>query len=116
MASPSSRDIDVQRILELYRLMPGTTGHTRRSDRLLAGSLHDRGIPIRIVSAALLLAAARRIFRSGQPLSPVATLHYITPIIDELLAQPADPHYIHYLCRKLAPVAPHFAAAAHQLS
>ena len=116
MASRSARDIDVQRILGLYRLMPGTTGHTRRSDRLLASSLYDRGIPLRIVSAALLLAAARRIFRSGDPLSPVATLHYIGPIIEELLAQPPDPDYIDYLCRKLAPVAPDFAAAAHQLS
>jgi hypothetical protein len=96
--------------------MPGTTGHIRRSDRQLAGSLHDRGIPIDIVSAALLLAAARRIFRSGKPLSPIATLHYISPVIDELLAQSCDPDYIDYLCRKLAQVAPHFATAAHQLS
>ena len=95
--------------------MPGTLGHTRRSDRQLASSLHDRGISIDIVSAALLLAAARRIFRSGDPLSPIATLHYITPVIEELLAQPAHPDYIDYLCRKLAPLAPNFATLAHQL-
>ena len=116
MPARSSRDIAVQRILGLYRRMPGTTGHTRRSDRTLAGSLYDRGIPLRIVSTALLLAAARRIFRSGDPLSPIATLHYIRPIIDELLAHPPDPDYIDHLCSKLAPVAPDFAAAAHQLS
>lgn len=110
------RNLYVRRVLELYRLMPGTTGHIRRSDRQLACSLHDRGIPIDIVSAALLMAAARRIFRSGEPLSPIATLHYIKPVIDELLAQPSDPHYIDYLYRKLAPVASDFVAAAHQLS
>lgn len=110
------RNLYIQHLLELYRLMPGTTGYVRRSDRHLAGSLHDRGIPIDIVSAALLLAAARRIFRSGQPLSPIATLHYIGPVIDELLAQSSDPDYVDYLCRKLATVAPDFATAAHQLS
>lgn len=110
------RNLYIRRVLELYLLMPGTTGHIRRSDRQLAGSLHDRGIPIDIVSAALLLAAARRIFRSGEPLSPIATLHYIRPVIDELLAHPSDPDYIDHLYRKLAPVAPDFAAAAHQLS
>ena len=110
------RVLYVQRLLALYRLMPGTTGRIRRADRQLANSLHDRGISIDIVAAALLLAAARRIFRSGEPLSPIATLHYITPVIDELLAQSPDPDYIHYLCRKLAPLAPHFATAAHQLS
>jgi hypothetical protein len=110
------RSLYVQRVLELYRLMPGTTGHIRRSDRQLASSLHDRGIPFDIVSAALLLAAARRFFRPGEPLSPIATLHYIRPLIDELLAQPSEPDYIDYLCRKLTPVAPDFVNAAHQLS
>lgn len=110
------RNLYIQRVLELYRLMPGTTGAIRRSDRQLASSLHDRGISIDIVAAALLLAAARRIFRSGKPLSPIATLHYIRPVIDELLAQSSDPDYIDYLCYKLASVAPDFATAAHQLS
>ena len=95
--------------------MPGTAGHIRRSDRRLAGSLHDRGIPIELVAAALLLAAARRIFRSGEPLPPISSLHYIGPVIDELSAQPFDPDYINHLCFKLAPLAPLFAAAAHQL-
>jgi hypothetical protein len=109
------RNLYVRRVLELYRLMPGTAGHIRRSDRQLASSLHEGGIPIDIVSTALLLAAARRIFRSGEPLPPIATLHYIRPVIEELLAQPADDDYINYLRRKLAPLAPDFATLAHQL-
>lgn len=115
MAADPSRNLYVQRILGMYRLMPGTTGHIRRTDRHLAGSLHDRGIPLGAVSAALILTAARRIFRDGEPLSPIATLHYIGPVIEELLAQPAHPHYIDYLRHKLAPIAPDFTSAAHQL-
>lgn len=115
MAADRSRHLYVQRILGMYRLMPGTSGHIRRTDRHLAGSLHDRGIPLRTVSTALLLTTARRIFRAGEPLSPIATLHYITPVIEELLAQPAHPTYIHYLCDKLTPIAPDFVTAAHQL-
>ena len=118
MPAHLSRNLYVQRVLELYRLMPGTTAHIRRSDRQLASNLHDRGISIDIVSAALLLAAARRTFRSGNPLPLISSLHYIRPLIDELVAQPTSPDYVTYLCRKLAPLAPNFAAAvtAHQLS
>lgn len=113
-----SRNLYVHRVLELYRLMPGTSGHIRRSDRQLAASLHDRGISIDIVSTALLLAAARRTFRSGEPLPPISSLHYIRPLIDELLVAPAAPDYVSYISRKLGTVAPNFAAAAaaHQLS
>lgn len=112
------RVLYVQRVLGMYRLMPGTTGCIRRADRQLAASLHDRGISIDVVSAALLLAAARRTFRSGEPLPPISSLHYIRPLIDELLIDPAAPDYLSYICRKLVPVAPNFAAAAasHQLS
>lgn len=118
MPPHASRNLYIHRVLELYRLMPGTSGHIRRSDRQLAGILHDRGISIDVVSAALLLAAARRTFRSGDPLPPISSLHYIRPLIDELVAQPTPPDYVTYLCRKLAPLAPNFAAAAtaHQLS
>jgi hypothetical protein len=63
----------------------------------------------------MLLAAARRILRAGDPLSPIASLHYIRPVIQELLAQPVDPDYIHYIYRKLAPFVPDFASLALQL-
>jgi len=98
--------------------MPGTSGHIRRSDRQLAGALHDRGISIDIVSTALLLALARRTFRSGEPLPPISSLHYIRPLIEELLVRPVAPDYLTYICRMIVAIAPNFAAAAtaHQLS
>lgn len=113
-----SRRLYVQRVLDLYRRVPGTSGHLRRTDRQLAGQLHDRGVSLEIVHAALLLAVTRRTFRSAAapPLAPIATLHYIRPLIDELLAEPPDPGYLSYIRYKLATVAPQLVAAAdHQL-
>jgi hypothetical protein len=106
----------VRRVLDLYRLMPGTSGFVRRADRQFAADLHHRGIDLSLVLAALLLAAARRTFRAGDPLPPIASLLYIRPVVDELLAHPAPPDYIAYLSNKLAPTAPAFTAAIdHQL-
>ena len=110
---PISRRLYVQWVLDLYRRVPGTSGHMRRSDRRLAGELHDRGVSLDIVHAALLLAVTRRTFRSATapPLAPIATLHYIQPLIDELIAEPPEPGYLSYIRYKLATVAPHLVAA-----
>ncbi len=118
MSSPISRRLYVQRVLDLYRLAPGTTRHLRRTDRRLAGELHDRGVSLEIVYAAMILAVARRTFRSdtAPPLAPIATLHYIRPLIDELIAEPPEPGYLSYIRYKLATLAPDFVAAGdHQL-
>jgi len=118
MPSPASRRLYVQRVLDLYRLAPGTSGQLRRSDRQLAGALHDRGISLEMVHAAMILAVARRTFRSqtAPPLAPIATLHYIRPVVDELITQPPEPGYLSYIRHKLATVAPAFVAASdHQL-
>ena len=110
-----SRRIYVQQVLDLYRRVPGTRRHLHRSDRRLAGELHDRGVSLEIVHAALLLAVTRRTFRSptAPPLAPIATLHYIQPLIDELIAEPPEPGYLGYIRNKLATVAPDFVAAVH---
>jgi hypothetical protein len=118
MPSPISRRLYVQRVLDLYRLAPGTTGHLRRCDRRLAAELYDRGISLEVVHEALLLAVARRTFRSqsAPPLAPIATLHYMRPVIDELIAAPPEPEYVSYIKYKLASIAPELVAAGdHQL-
>jgi hypothetical protein len=118
MPSPTSRRLYVQRVLDLYRLAPGTTGHLRRSDRRLASTLYDRGVALEVVCAAMIIAVARRRFRSksAPPLAPIATLHYVRPVIDELIAQPPEPGYLSYIRHKLAGAAPEFVAASnHQL-
>ena len=117
MPAGARRDY-AQRVLDLYRLVPGQIGPLRRCDRWLAAALHDQGVRLEIVAAALLLAVARRSFRSAsaEPLLPVATLHYFRPVIAEIIAQPPDPGYLAHLRRKVACVAPRFAAALdHQL-
>lgn len=108
----------VDRVLALYRLMPGVRSPVRRADRSFAAALFDRAVPLGLVSAALMLAVARRTFRSGEPLPPISSLHYIKPILEELLASPPPSDYIDYLAFKLRPIAPLFTAAAsdHHLS
>lgn len=117
--SSAPRRLYVQQLLGLYLLVPGTAGHPRRSDRLLAVQLHQRGVPLGVIHAAFILAVARRTFRSpgASALAPIATLHYFQPVIDELLAHPCEPDYLDYLRHKLATVAPALVAACgHQLA
>lgn len=98
----------VRRVLEAYRLTPGTCGVVRRPDRLLAGQLHERGVPAEAVENALILAAARRLTRPlGAPsLGTVRSLAYFYPVIEEVLEIKAGPDYFRYLRGKLKRIAP----------
>ena len=101
-ANPTRQDY-IRRVLDAYRRTPGTTGLVRRSDRLLAAALHDRGVPLLAVENALVLAVARRLVRSpdATALQPMRSLHYIMPVIDEVLALPASQDYYRYLQFKI---------------
>jgi hypothetical protein len=89
----------VRKVLDAYRRTPGTTGVVRRNDRLLAALLYDRGVSLTIVENALILAASRRIFRrpDAVPLQPIRSLHYLLPVIDEVLHLRISPDYFRYL-------------------
>jgi hypothetical protein len=117
ISSLASRRLYVQRVLELYRVVPGTTGQARRSDRSFAAQLHDRGIALDVVVAALLLTVARRTFRSSSAprLAPIATLHYFQPVIDEIIANPPEDGYLGYIRYRLSTAAPSFVAALDHL-
>jgi hypothetical protein len=118
MSTSPTRRLYVQKVLGLYRCAPGTKGALGRSDRALAGTLYDRGVSINVVVGAIILAVARRTFRSATaaPLDPIASLHYFRPVIEELLVEPTVPGYLDYLKHKLHAVAPDFATAIdHQL-
>ncbi len=102
--SDLNRDQFVQHVLALYKATPGTRGRVRPADRRLAETLHHDGTSTEVIRAALILAAARRSFRSpeAQPLQPVASLHYFLPVIEELQVNPLDPDYVEYLQDRIA--------------
>jgi hypothetical protein len=93
----------VRRILEAYRMTPGTCGAVRRADRVLATQLHERGVPAEAVENALTLAAARRLIRpeGAPPLATVRSLAYFLQVIEEVLHLEAGPDYFRYLRAKL---------------
>lgn len=113
MTPATPRQRYVARVLDLYRSVPGASGTVRRADLRLAGQLHDRGVSIDGLCAAMILATARRLLRSPEaaPLAPIATLHYFLPVLEEIRATPPDEGYIAYLRHKLSSVAPAFVAA-----
>ena len=93
----------VRRVLDAYRLTPGTCGTVRRPDRLLAAQWHESGVPVEAVENALTLAAARRLIRpaDGPPLGTVRSLAYFVPVVEEVLQTAAGPEYFRYLRGKL---------------
>jgi hypothetical protein len=93
----------IDKVLDAYRRMPGATGVVRRNDRVLATQLHDRGIPVLAVENAILLAAARRIYRppDAPALQPVRSLYYVLPVLDEVLATRVSQDYYRYVRFKL---------------
>lgn len=98
--STTERDVFVRAVLDLYLRLPRSTARRPSAhDRRLAGQLFDRGIALHIVRAAMLLAIARRSLRpaSAPPLTPIRSLYYFTPVIDELLASTPDSSFIDHI-------------------
>ena len=96
---PLSKTDYIRKVLDAYRRTPGTTGVVRRSDRLLAATLYDRGTSLYAVENALVLAASRRIARppDAAPLQPIRSLYYLIPVIDEVLELRISQDYFRYL-------------------
>ena len=93
----------VRHVLAAYRQTPVTTGAVRRADRLLAAQLFQRRIPLAVVENALVLGAARRLYRNpdAPPLFPVRSLHYFLGPIEEVLTMKVSPVYFQYLRYKI---------------
>jgi hypothetical protein len=100
---PSGREEYVRLVLEAYRTTPGTCGHLRRPDRLLAIELYQRGVPLEKIENALALAAARRMIRPADatPLAVVRSLAYFKPVIEEVLEMEVSEEYFLYVRQKL---------------
>ena len=109
----NDRDIPEKRyvraVLTRYLWLPDTPSQSSRHDRRLASSLYQRGVPLLVVEAALLLATTRRALREPwlQPLPRVRSAHYYLPILAEVLDNPREPDldYLTCLLRRLRPLA-----------
>ena len=98
----------IRQVLEAYRKTPGATGTVRRADRLLAAQLYQRGLSVKVIENALVLAATRRLLRPADapPLGTIRSLAYFLPVIEEVLALRVSPDYFQYLRRKLERIPP----------
>lgn len=98
----------IRQVLEAYRKTPGTMGNVRRADRMLAAQLYQRGLSVRVVENALVLAVARRLMRptDAPPLGTIRSLAYFLPVIEEVLELRVGPDYFQYLRDKLERITP----------
>jgi hypothetical protein len=103
--NPVDREEYIHKVLSAYRQTPGTAGTIRRPDRLLAAQLYARGVPLRAVENALVLAASRRLLRPTEapPLGTIRSLAYFLPVIDEVLDLTISQDYFRYLRSKIQP-------------
>jgi hypothetical protein len=92
----------VRQVLEAYRKTPGTMGTVHRADRMLAAQLYQRGLSVKVIENALVLAATRRMIRpTDAPLATIRSLAYFLPVIEEVLELRVSPDYFEYLRHKL---------------
>jgi hypothetical protein len=94
----------LRRLLALYCGLPHTAA--RRPfppDRRIAEQLFDRDISLETIETAFLIAILRRTYRDPQdpPRTPIRSLAYFLPVIDEVLLLPPDPGYVSYLRLKV---------------
>ena len=102
-----SQEEYIRQVLEAYRKTPGTTGTVRRTDRMLAAQLYQRGVAVTVVENAFVLAAARRLMRPADapPLGTIRSLAYFLPVIAEVLDMRVSPENFQHVRRKLERIA-----------
>jgi hypothetical protein len=90
-------------VLALYLSLPETPIRTNAMDHRHARLLQQRAVPLRLVESAFLMASLRRLIRpkDAPPLSPIRSLAYFLPAIEELLADPSPDNYLDYLRLKM---------------
>lgn len=93
----------VAAVLSQYVDLPETPLRASLADQWLARRFFDEGVPLHLVETALLLGSLRRMMRPEQapPLSPIRSLAYFRPVVDELRTNPVPDAYTDYLRLKL---------------
>jgi len=109
----TDRETYRQAVIALYLRLPDTPRRLSRFDLRLLDQLWQRQIPLTLIETAFLLASVRRASRRPDaiPLGPIRSLHYFTPIIEELLHTPLGhgDSYLAYLRTKV-PLRPDIAS------
>jgi len=114
---PGAPTDEISAVVSLYLGLPETPLRASPQDRRLARQLlRDRGLPLPMIESAFLLASLRRLIRPADlpPLSPIRSLAYFLPVIEELLANPAPDNYLEYLRLKLRRLTSGNSASADQ--
>ena len=90
-------------VMKLYLQLPETPLKPSANDRQTAESLRARQIDLKAIESAMLLGTIRRLSRSSDmpPLSPIRSLAYFLPVIEELLFNPVPDDYLQYLRKKV---------------
>jgi len=93
----------VRTVLSLYQQLPETPALPSSRDRLQAHQLQQRRLPLTLIETAFLLGSLRRLLRppDAPALSPIHSLAYFGPVIEELLHNPVPDTYIEYLRHKM---------------
>jgi hypothetical protein len=93
----------VDAVLKAYLQLPETPHRASLNDRKTAEGMLIRGVPLPTIESALLLATLRRLGRPSDvpKLSPVRSLAYFMPVVQELLDNPIADDYLGYLRRKV---------------
>ena len=99
----TARHAYVNAVVTNYVRLPATPLRASRRDRQLAADLYDRRVPLNVVWAAFVIAAARWAIRSPhqRKLGTIRTLYYFVPAINEVLDTSPEPDYVQYLAGKL---------------
>jgi len=90
-------------VLSLYQQLPETPALPSSRDRIQAYQLQQRKLPLTLIETAFLLGSLRRLLRppNAPALSPIHSLAYFAPVIEELLNNPVPETYIEYLRHKM---------------
>jgi hypothetical protein len=100
---PESAAAYVAAAITLYAELPDTHLRASMSDQWLALRFYDEGVSLELLEIAFLLGSLRRLVRPADaaPLSPIRSLAYFRPVVEELRAHPAPKGYLDYLRLKL---------------
>ena len=90
-------------VLEMYTALPETPARARPADRKLAEDWQRSGITLEVVESVLLLGQLRRLARPTDypKLSPIRSLYYFVPVMEEVMEKPLPDGYVEYMRWKL---------------